>query len=166
MSDLEKSDRLHQLMSEIASYRKRTIINVIKEGLCWKEINRDKLWKSFSHVKSFRQYCEKECGVTHSTVYSYMKVAEVFGEEIVKRFSDEATSPTLISLDPSRLIHSSSLATESTASEWLEKAISHNKEDWEDDLNEARNKPMKLDCEHLEKEPWERCKKCNKFFPL
>jgi hypothetical protein len=166
MDSLEKSDRLHQLMSEIASYRKRTIFSMIQEGYCWKEIIGDKLWKVLPHVKSGRQYCEKECGVSHTTVYSYIKVAEVFGELVIKMLSDDAQATALIPLHESRLIHAASLATESTASEWLEKAISHNKEDWEDDLNEARNKPMKLDCEHLEKEPWERCKKCNKFFPL
>jgi hypothetical protein len=111
---IDNGAELHNTLHKIYSLESSTMSSVLEIGKHWREINSKALWKSCGNpeVKTFRQFCEKECMRSHATVYNFINLYD--------KFSPYAEG---IAVDQTRLVKSLPFVQSDTdAQEWLNKA--------------------------------------------
>jgi len=168
----DRGNLLNLLMNKINECENQAMLSVVNMGLCWKRIRDEKLWRSLPYIKTFRQFCEKESKRSHATVYNYIGIVEKFGSELLETAKIETdeivpTVPGSLAVDQTRLVRLLPYVTKENASDLLKMAQEHSKEDFENDIKELSGKGTATDaCDHDDKEHWEKCTKCNKFFKL
>lgn len=153
-----KSKHLHDFLGAIYRLEAEVVTDIVSIGKIWCEIHDNKLWKYSGNPEctTFRDFCEKECMRSHTTVYSFMEIFRKFGGLLLEG----------VALDHTRLIRALPyVKTEEQAKEWVSKAATLNKVDYEDFLREAQGKLPTDTCLHPEnqQENWQRCKVCGKF---
>lgn len=150
MDNALKATRLQELMEQINTYQTITLKAMVEVGARWKEIRDNKLFTG----KSFREFCEKETPFSHTSVYSWIKLEEIYGP-LIRKGAIEAS--------PTRLIQSLPHVKADDAEEWIHKAKTLNKEDFENELLESKGKTPTDKCNHDDCEEWRRCRICGKF---
>lgn len=130
----------------------------IELGRLWKLVRDGKLWMAQAGVNSFREFCEKESGFSHSWVYGAIRVSESFGGLI-------ESDPALVEMDHSRLVKLLPVAEDSSEEvrlEWLHKAARNSKKDFDNNLREAKGKQPSDTCSHPAewRSSWEHCDLC------
>jgi len=155
---IENGKELQDTLHRIYTLESNTLTSVLEIGKLWKDIHEKNLWKSCGNeeVKTFRQFCEKECMRSHATVYNFINLFE--------KFSPHAEG---VAVEQTRLVKALPFVTnEDTAKDWVSKATTLNSEDYDSEIREARGKIPKDKCEHEEMEEYERCVSCGKWFKV
>lgn len=154
----KKAEKLQQLMAEIRILQGKTVIDFYEQGKRWKIIHDEKLYKA-PHVHSFREFCEKEACCSHATVYHFIAIYEKYGGIIENKLAQGH----VVSCEVTRLIKAIPYIKEN-AEDWLIKAETLSKGDFDSEIKEAQRKVPKDSCNHEEVELWNRCVKCGTFF--
>jgi len=157
----QKSVVLAEILREIERIEATTIAAVLEKGKRYHKITTEKLY--YPEYKSFRQFTTKGTSVGYGTAYNYINLYLAFGDDKdVLRVQGETR---LIRALP-YLKNDVKQFDKEKVKDWLHKAITLSKQDYDDCLREASGKKTKLmgECEHKEIKNIKisQCKECGK----
>ena len=123
-------------------------LSIISEGNLWVQVG----------AKSFDQYVSTHHGFSRSTSYNMMAVSKYFGPELL-------ADPSLMTIDPTRLIRLLPLVTESNKLDLLHDAAQiPDAKGFENQLRNKRGKVGTDECDHpdgFKPVEYEVCPHCN-----
>ncbi len=161
----EAARKLESILAEIRMLEDIASNSFLQLGRRWKIVRDTGLWSAADYCRSFREWCERECKRSYRTVRNLILVAETFGD-LIDRLPDP-TQP----IEHTRLVKTLSLfrnrKSKEDPAEWLHRAMTCSKKDFENSLREARGRQSTDTCDHPQEqqEVWHRCRKCDGWRP-
>lgn len=154
-SNLKKSNQIFKLFQDIEQAKKGIILCIVKAGNALNEFQNNNNYRKFNEeAKTFMDFVINELKISYSTAYNWMSIAEEFGKLLTSN-AVGTSERKLVALLP--------VVTEENKEEWLFKATNLSDREFYEEVREAKGKKTSKDCEHKEKEQWERCVECKKF---
>lgn len=131
-----QAEKLDILKREIKELEAHTTKSFLELGKRWKQIRDEKLWKcSALKLKSFRDFCERECKRSRAMVYYLISIYEKFGHLLEHQPSHN------LEFEYTRLIKLLPKTNTENAEQFLEIARTTSKKDFEKylkDLNKTK----------------------------
>lgn len=156
MSKEQRAEMLQKLQYEIDVYTKRSLLDNIKCGYRWKFIHDFKLWRALDGIKSFQHYIAKETTHSRASAYNFMDLAEKFGAFLLE-------NPDMV-VPQNRLLDCKAFVkTGEDAEEWIHKASTSNKDDWDITIRKVQNKKTSDSCSHNNTSSYIKCEDCGKW---
>ena len=165
-SESEAARKLEVILAEIRMLEDIASNSFLQLGRRWKIVRDTGLWSASDYCRSFREWCERECKRSYRTVRNLILVAETFGDLI-----DKLPDPTQ-PIEHTRLVKTLPLFRnrkgKEDPAEWLHRAMTCSKKDFENTLREARGRQPTDTCDHPpeQQEVWHRCRKCDGWRPV
>jgi len=153
----DRAKEIWQIAHEIIDCKRDVLGNFMRLGGLLMAAQDNSRYRSYGeHIRIFDHFL-REMDIKKSTAYNAMAVK--------KEFFD-VTKANRLSIEPTRLVRLLPLRlNEEEKPEWLMKAADLPHTAFMDCIRERQGKITTDACCHDEREAWERCKTCGKFFP-
>lgn len=120
-------------------------------------------WKK-ADCANFFEWVLNERKIPRTSAMKMIKVWEQFGPDLPKYSEIIMKIPFENLHEVARISHK--LKGDNEVEELLHKAAVNTERDFRNNIREIENKTPTDSCDHIRREPWERCEKCHKFFKV
>ena len=148
-------NQLDKIMKEIQRLEADTVMNFLDLGRNWSEV-RNLLKFANTPAHNFKEFVESQCQRTWQTVYGWIYLHEKYNNYIQYLKGK--------SIDYRKLLACAPYITDENAEEWIYRAYSNNRKDFDDFIREAKGQIATDTCQHIETDMYTviKCRKCGK----